>query len=287
MLFDGPASVGTSPISIWMEGASSAEATMKYFFDWCAKQNETVCPAAYQNQSMEVAWLKALERADAQGIPATVCALNGTCVHTSANAFSLVNSALSNGLYGPSEFPGLSTALYEAVFENNATLALRGTSVKDMNKYNASSSYALKAITCQDWAHPDVSPADIEYKKLLAWSEAPLLRGISPEFDFQWQCIGWPAPKRNPPHKIDIPRNSSMPTTFLIATEYDPATPLAMAVNLREQIGKDRAVLAVRKNAAGHAAYFQPDAQGGKALAAMNEYLLTGKAPAQGTIYDD
>ena len=63
--------------------------------------------------------------------------------------------------------------------------------------------------------------------------------------------IGIPQGTRNPPHPIDIPQSDSLPTIFMIANVYDPATPMANSVNLHNEIGKHRSVLSTRV-AAGH-----------------------------------
>ena len=113
----------------------------------------------------------------------------------------------------------------------------------------------------------------------------PNLLGLTPEAGVVHQCVGWPAPKRNPPHRIDVP--GTLQTNILLVTNlYDSRTPLAMAVQLQQEIRLDRAVL-VARNAVGHSVYHQPDAFDGPTVKAMDRYLLTGETPEQGTVFDN
>ena len=99
------------------------------------------------------------------------------------------------------------------------------------------------------------------------------------------QCVGWPQPKRNPPHRICIPETLA-PKVLLVTNAYDPNTPSAMAVQFQREVGLHRAVLVARA-AAGHTVYWQPDAYGGPTVGVMNHYLLTLEVPDQRTIYDN
>ena len=99
------------------------------------------------------------------------------------------------------------------------------------------------------------------------------------------QCAGWPALKRNPPHRISIAQTLA-PKVLLTTNVYDPATPSAWSVQLQHEIGVHRAVLVARKKA-GHTVYFESAAFDGPTLAALNHYLLTLKVPPQRTIYNN
>ena len=96
------------------------------------------------------------------------------------------------------------------------------------------------------------------------------------------QRVGWPQPKRHPPHRICIPETLA-PKVLLVTNAYDPNTPSAMAVQFQREVGLHRAVLVARE-AAGHTVYWQPDAYSGSTVDAMNHYLLTLEVPDQRTI---
>ena len=112
--------------------------------------------------------------------------------------------------------------------------------------YNTSRYYDNFAVSCQDYLHGDKSATDVQFKQSIAAIKTPLMKGMSTMYIFQHMCVGWPAPVRNPPHKIDIPRSENLPHILLVNALYDPATPYPMAVNLRNEIGKDRAALVTR-----------------------------------------
>jgi hypothetical protein len=119
----------------------------------------------------------------------------------------------------------------------------------------------------------------------IAEHDTPHLDGMSPSLGFVHQCIGWPAPKRNPPHRISIP-NTLAPKVLITTNIYDPSCTPAWGVQLQQDIGVDRAVL-IQRNKAGHTIYFIDSAYDGSTVAAMNKYLLTLETPEQGTIYDN
>jgi hypothetical protein len=72
------------------------------------------------------------------------------------------------------------------------------------------------------------------------------MAGLSAIYGFQDQCIGWPKPERNRPHRVDIPMTSKLPTILMVNTVYDPGTSYAMAANVRDEIGGDRVSLITR-----------------------------------------
>ena len=80
----------------------------------------------------------------------------------------------------------------------------------------------------------------MKIKETSGESQFPLMAGLSAIYGFQDQCIGWPKPERNRPHKVDIPRTSKLPTILMVNTMYDPATSYDMAANVRDEIGGDR-----------------------------------------------
>ena len=72
----------------------------------------------------------------------------------------------------------------------------------------------------------------------------------------------------------------------MISNVFDPATPMAGGVQLREQIGKSRANFYPRTQP-GHTVYFQPGVAPGKALKAMNKYFIDLELPEEGTVFEN
>ena len=115
MVLDGVASNSPSEISLFQEGAVSVEATLSYFFDWCSKQNETLCPIAhaFPNETMAEVWRRILDRAESSPLPATICE-SQQCVHVNVTADAIRYQTLES-MYTPSmQFPTLAQALYNA-----------------------------------------------------------------------------------------------------------------------------------------------------------------------------
>lgn len=94
----------------------------------------------------------------------------------------------------------------------------------------------------------------------------------------------WPLSTRSPAHRIDIPRDSELPTVLMLSNLYDPATPAAMSHQLHEEFGWDRSIL-TQTVRGGHTIYFEPDAYEGETVAAINRYLLDLELPQQGTVF--
>ena len=112
--------------------------------------------------------------------------------------------------------------------------------------YNNSYPYDNIAAACQIYAHSDISAIDVQLKTMLAESLTPLLKGMSAIYYFQHQCIGWPAPVRNPPHRVEIPYSEKLPHILLVTSVYDPASAWSMGIDVRDEIGQGRAVLVTR-----------------------------------------
>ena len=202
-----------------------------------------------------------------------------------------MRQATLNTLYQPSAGDWLPLAelaygIYNASFHNDASyFAQTGIAISsEANLYTASASFANTAVSCQDDMHV-TSPSNMKLKEMMASTQTPLMMGaFVGHAIFLRNCAGWPEPKRNPPHVINIPESDEFPTVLLVSNLWDPATPNPMATNLLYEIGPHRARLLTRESL-GHTVLFQEDAYNGPTLAAMNKYLLELELPEQGTVY--
>ncbi|KAI2633788.1 alpha/beta-hydrolase [Hypomontagnella submonticulosa] len=288
MVFDGVVSQSQAQISQFLAGAAGLDATFRGFAQWCQKQNATTCPAIQdsKNRSVEEIWMDIMAQTEAKPMPCTASWCPGPTV--TADELRYVTSRY---LYLQSKnWPRLGAAIYNTTLQNDASSIaqlydpLTGNgSAKSI--YDNSATFANLAISCQDWAHHDTTAEDLKLKQELARSEAFLLNGLSSPYGFQLQCIGWPNNLRNPPHAISIPRTSKLPKILITETIYDPATPMAWGMQLREEIGKDRVVI-VLKNGGGHPSYEQKDAAGGETKTAIERYILDLTLPEDGVIFN-
>ena len=132
------------------------------------------------------------------------------------------------------------------------------------------------AVMCLNWPHSSNSISDLLYKQQLIDSIAPHTRGASGSWGQQLGCVGWPAPIRNPPHRVNV---HDAPPMLLVNSLYDPVTSYTWAVSLEEQI--PGAVLLTR-NGYGNLSYDLD----GEAHDVMDSFLLDGKLPARNTVVD-
>ncbi|XXG94237.1 hypothetical protein Hte_000491 [Hypoxylon texense] len=285
MVLDGIVSQSQSHISMFLAGASGLDTSFRKFAQWCDTQNSTACPAlrVSGNRSVIETFTDITTQAEKQPLP---CRSAG-CLRPNLTADEIRLGA-SLFLYTPSRnWPRLGEAIYNATTQNDASPFILFNTPANANRsaYENSTPFAAIAIACQDWAHPDSTAEDIRLKEVLAGSQTPLMKGLSNAYQFQLGCIGWPANVRNPPHPISIPRTGKLPKILITEAVYDPATPYTWGMQLREEIGKDRAVL-VTKSGAGHPSYTQPDAPGGKTKTAIEQYILNLTLPEDGVIFD-
>ncbi|KAI1452167.1 alpha/beta-hydrolase [Annulohypoxylon moriforme] len=289
MMLDGVVSLSQPEVPTFAIAATASDTAFKGFLSWCALQNATACPLAHydQTKSLEQIWLDLMARIEQKPLS---CNTSKWCVVASDMTVDEVRAHTLGLIYSKAFFPYLSEAIGHALSQYDGSIFAEYTTILSFpsearNAYNNSASYSNTAIVCQDWHHNDQSAVDIKLKHTLVSTHAPLMMGFSPAYSlFALNCIGWPAPTRNPPHKISIPRVPNMPTILMVDSLHDPATGLAWGTQLREEIGKDRTVM-IAKNMTGHAVYEQADTVGGEIAAAMEHYLLDLTLPEDGKIF--
>lgn len=288
MMLDGVVSLSQSEMSVFLTAAVGVEAAFRGFLDWCKIQNETACPMAHydQTKSLEEIWLDLMAQIEENPLP---CSNATYCQSPNMTADDIRYRAFLT-LYSEISFPYLATSIGDALTKNDgsafASISLpQLTPSETKTAYNNSAAFSNTAIVCQDWYHDDQSAADIQVKETVAASQAPLMLDFSAGYRlFQLNCVGWPRPARNPPHRISIPRTGTMPTVLMVSSLRDPATPIAWGAQLRAEIGKDRTV-SIYKNMTGHAVYEQPGTVGGEIAASMEQYLLNLVLPEEGRVF--
>lgn len=254
VLLDGPSDVSQDASALLAENAASQEAAINEFFAWCKKQNATICPLSHTKQSLQQNWQAMITKAAEQVGPSG----------PNAARFAVFNKLYVPIVGYPSTAQGINDYVYNnddeffaSVFRPKADLS---------SVYNASSNYALPAVTCSD-RPGDPSSADMKLKEELVGSQSYLMKGVSATLSAITVCVGWPKP-RNPPHTLQIPRTNKDLKFMLVSNLYDPSTSSVWAQIMLHQIGTDRAALLMR-NTGGHTAYFQLEASNGPTVAAM------------------
>ncbi|MWA05595.1 alpha/beta fold hydrolase [Actinomadura sp. LD22] len=127
---------------------------------------------------------------------------------------------------------------------------------------------------CSDWNLPVRDYR--EFARLSRPSEriAPDMHGTRPVMAVT-ACLGWPKPVANPQHRLKV--RAEAPVMMLNAV-HDPATPYAWARSVARQIGPKATLLTYAGS--GHGVYNS----GPCTRDAIDDYLISVKAPARGTV---
>lgn len=253
------------------------EQVLTLFFDWCEHNSSCALHPSHTNttQSLADQWDALIDRADKSPIAAPGCP--GVCLPTVTGEDILFNAQAKILFKEPlpwapyldgATWPALASALYQTIFENNATLL--STPLAD------NSAYATAAVFCLDWNSTARSVESIQYLRQLALAVAPHTRGASEAWVTAVGCIAWTAPTRYTQHLTDI---VDVPPILLVNAYADPETAYDWAVGLQSQINGSTLLT---RNGAGHTSY----ALRGESATAINNYLLTLELPKPNTVVD-
>ncbi|KAH6955837.1 Alpha/Beta hydrolase protein [Ilyonectria sp. MPI-CAGE-AT-0026] len=259
-------------ISSIMTESQTYQATLEQFFVWC---NETV-ECSLNGRDLPTIF-KTL--ASATSLPAHCEASEGKCkaqitgedvLFNTQGQLLLVQSPFQN-------WTGLADAINLA-FNGNA----KGLSTKlktDNTETNIGSDYAARAIICQDYGSSFTSSADI--KNILGVTSAllPLTRGASEAFAAEAYCASWPASVRYPPQAPNAKQMGRVPPLMLVNAFFDPETSAAWAQSVGQQIPS---AVNVWRNGSGHTSYPLQ----GETRKAIDEFLISGRLPEQGTVFE-
>ncbi|MDQ2650124.1 MAG: alpha/beta hydrolase [Actinomycetota bacterium] len=177
---------------------------------------------------------------------------------------SEVNLALGQGLYSPSAWDQLASAVANAQ-------AGDGTGIVAMaDAYLAGSDFDVYfAVTCIDTAWP-ANAEELLAAATEAGRAAPVF-GEAVTSDYV-RCSTWPVPA-DPLEASPLP---GMPTVVVVSTTGDPATPYEAGVRLADQL-EDAVLLTVDGDGHGAVGNGSPCIDD-----AISRYLVDGQAPADG-----
>lgn len=177
-------------------------------------------------------------------------------------------------MYDESFWPQLRSALRAGLSGDGAPLLGLADAYADRGsdgRYRSNQNDVIYAVNCLDRPEPEgpeqVAAAEPAFEKAsplfgayIAWSSLP--------------CHYWPVEAESTPHAVTA---AGAAPILVVGTTRDPATPYAWAQGLAEQL--DSGVLLTYEGD-GHTAY----RRGSDCIdAAVDTYLLEGKAPADGT----
>ncbi|KAL7928156.1 hypothetical protein V8C35DRAFT_285489 [Trichoderma chlorosporum] len=273
IVLDGIVDHTHDPFAVMQAESASFEMTLKHFFEWC--QRNASC-SLHNQANIEDFFKQLVAKFETAPIPAPACKQTGDGACRSDVSLEEMMTALQRDL-GPGE-PG-----WGSLADNLLAASEGNASAFSMpyftNTTDSTGTWATQATGCLDWQHAR------DYLELQAVQQtlrllSPLTRGYSQSYSFFARCISWPLreegvlPFVNQPIHY-IPRLHPL---LLIASLLDPITSAQNAINVRSI--EPKAVL-VFKNWTGHSTYDTP----GELAKMVNNYLMTGELPDDGTIY--
>ncbi|RDA89374.1 hypothetical protein CP532_6219 [Ophiocordyceps camponoti-leonardi (nom. inval.)] len=263
MVLDGNlAHSQTVAVDNMMTEAATFENSFNRFTEWC--KNSTDC--ALQGEDVAVIFDGLVDKSMIEPLAAPGCERSGKCQKdvTTNDLLEGVQGFLSSGT---EDWPKISQSIKEAR-DGNATL-LSAPFLDD-------SSASFLAITCLDGFGIGLEEAKrmAVARLLAARSLTPRSRGFNGITSAQLQCMGWPAPVKNPLQRLKV--EASVPPILLVNALHDSSTSVMWAVQLREQIPS---AISVFRDGDGHGSY-----NGGETQDVMDAFLLGEETPEDMTI---
>jgi pimeloyl-ACP methyl ester carboxylesterase len=178
------------------------------------------------------------------------------------------------GLYSRGDWSALKAALAQVDQGNGRTLLAFADDYyqRDRDGKYSGAIDAYFAVRCADHTRVTDRPAiDRAHEKMLAG--APFLAGGTPDTSELDICSTWPVPPTSAEH---APHPAGLPTTLVVSTTHDPATPHQQGIDLAKDLG---GVLLTYEGVQ-HTVFLQGDSCVDRAGIA---YLVDGTPPAAGT----
>ena len=202
---------------LYVSSAGEFERVFGRFAAWCRQTAD--CPLA--GRDARQVYDRIVARAEQQPLPAPD-ATSPRPVHESD-----IHRVTLSRLGTPEQWPTLAAAIASAaagdasLFRDLADLV---TSRAPDGTYGPSHGIERGALACLDWPPVARNASDVAAIAARARRAAPRL-GTAIVWDNIPQCISWPRPAVNPPHRLHI---HGAPPILLVAGRHDPNDPYAM-----------------------------------------------------------
>ncbi|KAF2846525.1 hypothetical protein T440DRAFT_458205 [Plenodomus tracheiphilus IPT5] len=267
MVLDGIVQHSQSEASNILIETTAYSVALQKFFDWANTDDSS----PLKGQNAEQLWYDILRNATETPIPVPSCENPESCfqdvtedeIRLNAQG-ALISSKESSRLT-------LANALINASQGDARPFAPGRANEGDP------SMYAGLAIGCQDWSVESTAFDVLQAKMRLGEVFAPLTKGASQSWTLQASCMGWPAPRRNPPAKLDVKTKEPI---LLVNSLRDPSTSYTWAVGM---LGEIQNSVLLTRNGDGHTSW----GKNGSTSEAINHYLITKELPAPGTVLDN
>ncbi len=274
MVLDGIYDTFDSDTSQLATESGAYENTLNRFFTWC----NTTSDCALNGQDAPAIFDNLIASADTNPIQAPGCSIDRKDPCRSIVTGEEILVRVQTGLLGFAQtalfqgWPALSDAIAEAA-QGNATLL--SSPIKTAPKDSA---FSFLGVSCKDNVVTSQSYIDLVLKRQMTGILSPHSRGNTETYEMQSYCIGWISPPTKQ-KALDPKQMVKLPNILLVNSFHDPSTSIAWANSLRLQMPTSVLIL---RNGSGHTSYFTY----GKTSKAMDNFLLTGELPAQGTVFD-
>ncbi|TPX09099.1 uncharacterized protein E0L32_001638 [Thyridium curvatum] len=276
MVLDGALDHSGDSHTMFLTEAVTYESTLNQFFDWC----NTTSECAFHGRDLPTIFDDLVDRAEREPLPAPECKADPTkgcradvtsydILRNVQPLLTRVNATASSA----QSWAMLSQILKLAVDDNNGTALAASVPTAKTDFF-----FSERAVECQDWPRAD-SAGFLARRIIAARALAPHTRGVSQSFEIEAGCAGWPAKMTNPPARLDVKKTKKASPMLVVNAFHDPETSIAWALGLREQLPTS---VSLFRDGSGHTSY----GLFGETSKAIDKFLLEGKTPKDGVVYD-
>ncbi|WP_157431417.1 alpha/beta hydrolase [Actinomadura hibisca] len=264
-VLDGAVDTKISGRDLALQQAAAFQRALGNFASACAQRGAADCPIGSDRDAVVAAVDKLLKDLDAKPLPT-----GGDRQLTQSLAVTGIGAALYSEEAWPYLIQGLAAATERS--DGSTLLALADLqNGREPDGHYANLRAAHTAISCADTTE--------RYTVQDVREQMASFRKASPTFgeSMAWglmECTGWPVRGDDAAQEVSAPDAAPI---VVVGNIGDPATPYAWAPALTKELGGRATLLTL--DGQGHGAYNT----GNKCVqAAVDDYLLNGKTPAQG-----
>ncbi|MCX5215040.1 alpha/beta hydrolase [Kitasatospora sp. NBC_00240] len=269
LALDGALDHSLSTTTLFQDEARAYEDSFGRFVDRCAQDTSCAPPGADLGRLLD----DLVAAADRTPIPAPGCVPTGSCRP------SVTGEDIRFNLQGLLLFPARQGELARALEQARNGDATAFSSPLATGPSDGEANGSAIAIECLDWPTPIRTLGDLQRLQRLGRTVAPRFGGASQSWTILAGCIGWPAPVVNPPRPATV---RHAPPILITNATHDPSTAYPWAVHLARELPSS---VLVTREGDGHTSYLARGAA--RTRDAIDTYLLTGRTPPPGTVYDD
>jgi pimeloyl-ACP methyl ester carboxylesterase len=267
MALDGALDRALSEPGMLGAEARTAEDVFERWAAWCTESPE--CPL--QGQDVLGIWDDLIASANSSPIPASKAgvALTGEEIQNVVDENFLLFKRPT--AFGPVSWLSFGPAIVEAM--NGDASGFAPSPIPGPGP-PSESAYATTAIECLDFPVEARTFAEFTDRIDFARIVAPHLGGAVQTGRIISSCVGWPRPKTDPRHFLDI---NGAPRTLIVNATHDPSTSYVWALSMQAQIPRSRLLT---RDGDGHTSYLSsPCAQ-----QAIDRYLIQRVLPPAGAV---